>query len=349
MNNNRAIVISFLIFTSIYLFSCSRDAIVTPNNPVNFTIHGAYIVCEGTFSTSPGLSFYDFRTGAFTQNVFHPGTPAPFANGLVINNSSLYMTSKGISGAGEVYKLDTLGNVISSSALNNSPAGIANVFDKLFVSTGPDSSVTVLNSSTLNVNKKIKAGYFPDEILNYGDRIFVCNSQTVGGLSDNRVTVIDAFADTVLKQVRVSLLPTSIALSNDKQILVGCKRSGNAVMYKIDPFSLTVSDSIIIPTGFVSDISVDRSTDNIYFIQDANHIASLDFVSRNVVTALTVSDPGAVINSYAFDYEARKHCIGAAYTISLNGKFLVYNIDTNLEHTFETLAGPVRIVIKNTF
>ncbi len=338
-----------LISFSCFVASCSRDGIINPVTPSSAGIHGAYIVSGGTFSTQAGLSFYDFRTGNYTINLFNPGNPNFLADGFLISNTSFFLTSQGELGLGTVYKLDSIGTVLTSNSVNSFPTGIANVFDKLYITTPYDSSVTILNSGSLAFIKKISIGSAPQEIISYSTKVFVCNSQFLSSSSENKLTVIDANSDSVIKKISLAGDPTSLALSNDNQILVGCRKAINAVLYKINPFSLTVSDSIIIPNGFVSDISVDRSTENIYFIQDAVHIASLDFISRNVINVMTVSDPGAVISSYAFDYEARKHCLGASYTIMEGGRFFVYSITGNLEKTFDTFANPGRIVIKNSF
>ena len=341
-------ILVFGIFT-IIISGCSRDPIIDPNTPIHFTTHAAYIVSDGTSSTQAGLSLYDFRTGSYNMNIFTPGTPVPFANDIVVSGSNLFMISTGNLGDGMVYLLDSAGNVLNSVSLGSAPSGIAVASGKLYVSTAFDSSVTVLNTGTLSFIKKIKAGYFPEKLIGYSDKVFACNTRTLGGLTDNRVTVIDAAADSVIKQIRVSPYPSSVILSNDKKIIVGCKSTLNAVMYKIDPISLSVIDSLILPNGFVSDMSLNSVTNEIFFIQDVNHIGLADFVSRNILTVITVNEPGASITGYAYDAESAKHCIGASFSITVNGKFYLYSSTGILEKSFDTFANPSKIAIKNIF
>ncbi|CAN5603642.1 hypothetical protein BH10BAC5_BH10BAC5_29100 [soil metagenome] len=345
----KKITVLFNLLFCLLLSACTRDPIVDPNEPVRFSLHSAYIVCEGTESASTGLAYYDFRTGSYSTNIFNPGTAAPFLGGILLSNSIVYLTSRGILGDGAVYKLDSSGSVLNSASVSSSPSGIAVYNNKVYISTGFDSTVTVLNSVSLSFIKKIKAGLYPDEILGFNGKIFVCNSQTLGGAIDNRVSVIDVSADTLIKHIRVSPMPSSIILSNDNKIIVGCSRSSGAIMYKIDPFALSVIDSLILPNGFISDMSLNSLTNEIFFIQDNTHIGLADFISRNVLTSVTVSEPGAQIFSYAYDTQSAKHSIGAAFSITPNGKFYIYSSSGNLEKTFETLPGPGKIVIKNPY
>ena len=200
-----------LIIIVLLFSSCTRDAVIIPEPPVVITTNGAYILSEG--GVNPGsskLSFYSIPKDSFYINIFSPGNLGLFPSGLIFKNNNLFVTEQGNFGsAGKIYKLDTNGTTLLSQVIGTNPYSLTSANNKIYITNGPASNVSVVDMNSLSIIKNIGVGAYPQEILAIGNKVFVCNTSLYGGAQDSTVSVIDATTDNVVKTVIVQKDPSS--------------------------------------------------------------------------------------------------------------------------------------------
>jgi len=344
-----------IVITISILFSACRDEVITPPPIDTIISEGAYILSEGGFSAgSSKLSFYNLTNDNFTENIFNSGTLGLFPDGLILNSNRLYVTAQGNFGsAGTISTLDTVGTLLQSNGGGINPYSIAIANDKIYVTNGPSNSVTVVNKNNLNFVTTIPVGLYPQEILSVGSKIFVCNTSVFGGGTDSTVSVIDASTDQVVATLQVRKTPSSLAVTNDGKLLVGCPGgSAEGIIYKFDPDTYAKLDSFSIvigsSTGFAKDIAVDKNSNDIYFITNTNDIAKLNLSSRVNSQFIANTNPGPVFfYGYNFDSKNKKHYVADVKDFLTSGSVYIYNENGTIIRTFSTGIGPRRIVVKN--
>ena len=148
-----------------------------------------YVLSEG--SGSPGsakLSMLDLQNTSYTENIFNPGNLGLFPDGLIYHENHLYLTEQGnFGGSGKIYKLDTLGNVLNSTTVGRNPYSLTISNDKIYITNGPASNVSVLNLNDLSLVTTVTVGVYPQEILAKNNKVFVANKVLLS-LSPNRIT-----------------------------------------------------------------------------------------------------------------------------------------------------------------
>jgi len=343
-----------LILCITYLSGCNRDEIVNPPIDVNALV-GAYILSEGGSAVgSSKLSFYNLVSDNFSENIFTPGALGLFPDGLINDNGQLFLTEQGNFGsAGKIYKLDSNGLVKDFQSVGTNPYSIASANGKLYLTNGPANNVSVVDKNSLNIITTVNVGLYPQEIISIGNKVFVCNTSVFAGGTDSTVSVIDASSDQVIATIKVRKKPSSLAVTNDEKLLVGCPGSAaTGIIYKLDPGNYSKLDSFVInnppASGFDKDIAVDRNNNTIYFISFFNNIAKYDMVTRAqsvFINNFNTSDN--FYYGYNYDSKNRKHYIANAKNFLVNGSIIVYDANGNITRTYTTGIAPRRIVIKN--
>jgi YVTN family beta-propeller protein len=318
------------------------------NPPVHITT-GAYILNEGMFSpNTSGLSFYSIITDSIYNNIFAPGNLGLFPDGLALFGDNIFITEQGNFGsAGKIYKCDTTGKVISSQAVGKNPYSLCISNNKIYVTNGPASNVSVVDINTLTTNKSINVGVYPQEILSFGNYVYVCNTSLYGGASDSTISVIDVNTDLLLKTIFVHKDPSSIVKSRNNNIIVGCPGTLNGAIFIIDPTTNTKIDSII-GIDFGKDISVDYNSDNIYFISNSNSIVNINLSLKTINTVVYNPNPGSVFfNGYTYDYKNNQHYVLNARNFTTNGILYIFDLYGTLIQSFQVGFVPRRIVINS--
>ncbi len=340
--------ICLLVLTIISLSGCTREEIIIPEPPVVLTTNGAYILSEG--GVNPGsskLSFYSITKDSFYTNIFSSGILGLFPSGLIFKSNNLFLTEQGNFGsAGKIYKLDTNGSMLLSQVVGTNPYSLAAANNKIYISNGPAGNVSVVDMNSLSFVRNIRVGVYPQEIMAIGNKIFVCNTSLFGGAQDSTVSVIDATTDNVVKTIIVQKDPSSLAITNDNKLLVGCPGQFGYV-YLIDPGSYNKLDSFLSIDGFGKDIAVDSESDDIFFISNSNNITKINLVSR--VSSILLANPSpASVLFYGYNYESvnKKHYVCDAKNFAVAGSLNIYNEIGALEKIYTTGIAPRRIVFK---
>jgi YVTN family beta-propeller protein len=307
---------------------------------------GAYILSEGTNPTNSKLSFYSVSKDSMYQSIYSGTLALP--DGLIKTGSTLYLSEQGpnFAGPGKVYKLDSNGTLLSSSQpFGSSPYQLTIANNKIYVTNGPASNVSVLDINSFAVIKTIPVGVYPQEILAVGNKVFVCNTSLFTGPYDSTISVIDAAIDSVVGTITLRKDPASVIdRGTNDFIYAGCQ-GGGGMIYQININTYTKVDSFNISQGFDKDMSLYGGF--IYFIGADNNIDKLDLTSRTTSIAVTNPAPGAsYFYGYSFDIVSGKHFVLDANNFSSNGRLYIYNNSGILEKTFTTGVGPRRVVFK---
>ncbi|MBV6479217.1 MAG: hypothetical protein HGGPFJEG_01988 [Ignavibacteria bacterium] len=348
------ILITLNLFIALVLQSCSRDELINPS-PDNNTLNGAFVLCEGTFNAgSSKLSFYNSLTNSITENIFNPGTPGLFPSGMQLVQKELYMTEQGNFGSdGKIYLLDTNGTVRKSTTAGINPFSLAVTQSKIYITNGPSNNVSVLDKNTFNLLSTIPVGIYPQEILHYNGKIFVCNTRVFGGATDSTVSVIDVNTDQVIAIIKVMQTPSSLAISNEGYLYIGCPGPiSSGKIFTVNLTHYTVIDTFTIGNGnaigFDKDISVDPQSNYIYFISYYNNI--VQFNTSSETSSVLIPNPNTTENyfyGYKFDSQNKLHYVTNAKNFQVSGKLEIYNNSGSLLSSHQTGIAPRRIEIKN--
>lgn len=345
------------LLTVIFCTGCGRDEII--NDPViTNTPKGAYVLSEGSFTPGTSkLSFYNRTSEVFSVSIFNPGNLGITPDGLISDGSYLYITEQGSGSAGKIYRTDTNGTVISTGNAGTSPYSLAAANEKIYVTNGPSNSVSVIDKSSLAVLRNISTGLYPQEIIAIGNSVFVCNTSVFGGGTDSTVTVIDAVSDLVTATIQVGKNPSSLTVTNDGMLLIGCPGdSSAAAIYKVDPSTNNILFVFRnLNHGFCKDIAVVDNNKICFIGGDIYSESGIEIYNMSTgISTTVIPKPSNGLNyGLAFDRDAQ--LIYTGFTVSnfsSSGKFRVFDINGSLKQEYNistsTSSGiaPRRILVK---
>ncbi|MBT7787438.1 MAG: YncE family protein, partial [Calditrichaeota bacterium] len=223
-----------LIMLTITLTSCES---VSPSSPT-LAPEGALFVAN--FSDHAGnLSMLNTESGEVTVGIAGLGdTP----NDILYRNDKLYVinsasNSLDILGFNEDHNLMPIETVDIGSGPNKSPMfGDFSSDGKLIISNFNDSTVTILNPNTPEIQEFVKVGLSPSDIKVIGDRAYVCNSGfdlSTFGYEQGTISVIDIETKTVVDLIDVGINPQYLDVDSQGRLHVVCTGNYSDVMGEI--------------------------------------------------------------------------------------------------------------------
>ena len=191
---------------------------------ISQSLNKTYVLSEGGFGEGLSkLSQLESSTNTFTQSIFSPGNIGLYPDGLLLDNNQLFLVEQGsFGGSGKVYILDTNGVKLKEAIVGTNPYSIAKSNNKLYITNGPASNVSVLSANDLSLIKTINVGAYPQEIIANGNYVFVANTSIWNGAEDSTVSVIDSKLDSVINTIVVRNDPSSLVFDNNSNLLIGC-------------------------------------------------------------------------------------------------------------------------------
>jgi hypothetical protein len=309
-----------------------------------------YVLSEGGFSpASSKLSLLDLNNNSFQGSIFNPGQLGLYPDGMILHENYLYILEQGnYGGSGKIFKLDTNGTVINSASVGTNPYSLAISNSKIYITNGSIGKVSVLSLTDFTLLKEITVGVYPQEILSHQNNIFVANTSLWGGASDSTVSVINAISDSVIHNLVVKKDPSSLSISNDGFLLVGCPGDvETGRIFKFNPNDFSLIDTYSISAGgFSKDISLDKVNGDIYFIAYSNDIVKMNLQNNSSSIIVTSVFPVNYFYGYAFDYINQKHYVLDANDFVASGELLVYNNVGVQQQNFATGVAPRRVLLK---
>ncbi|MFA7361127.1 MAG: hypothetical protein WC139_08830 [Candidatus Kapaibacterium sp.] len=333
----------FLIFLSLVLVSCGNDNVV---NSLVTTSDGVFLLSEGSFSAgSSKLSYYDITKDSFFVNVVNPYNLGAYPDGMIKHSGSLYITEQGNYGsAGKIYRADLNATILSQQSIGLNPFSLCASNDKLYSTNGPSSNVLVIDPMSLNVLKEIPVGAYPQEIMSYNNRVFVCNTSMYGGASDSTVSVIDAGTDAVVNTLHVDKDPSSLIVANNNKLLVSSWSTAGKI-YVFETVTFTLVETLYSPYGFSKDFSADRFSNDVYFVGNDGDIIKLNMDTKQFTKIINKPALNSFIYGYVFDYISGKHFLADAKDFMSSGNLYIYDANGSLLRQFETGIAPRRFLI----
>ena len=344
--------ILLLLITSLLLASCSKDNSLEPTAPA--TSKGIFIVNEGLFSqNNASLTYYDFETISVYNNVYsgaNGGTPlGDNANSMSVVNE------KGFIAVDNSNKIEII-NLKNFKSLGQIDLGAGGSPREIWMKDSTTGYVTSLytnqvvkfNAINKSVIKNISVGDKPEGITGAAGKLFVANS---GFGASNSVSVIDIASDAVIKSLTVGYNPRVIVNGNDGKIYVVCTGSYTDTtvlsgVYKIDPASLTVTDSIKL-RGFPGEACEVKG--NKLFVVNSEGVYSInmnfDSAPSLVIPASVVNNLTMVVYSIAYDKNSETIYCGNPKDFLQNGEVAAFNLSGEEINRFNVGINPGSIVI----
>ncbi|WP_107039296.1 YncE family protein [Brumimicrobium mesophilum] len=246
MNLIKYLFIFLLIFSS-----CKKDEIEPAVLSDNFS-NGILVLSEGLFQhNNSTLTWINNETGEITYDIFLQKNERPIGdtgNDMMFYGGKIYIAVTGASTV-EVLDKNTLKSIqqIQFDYNNQSqePRSIASADGKVFVSSF-DGYVSVIDTTSLQITKRIKVGRNPEGVCISNQSLFVANS---GGLDfqnvDTTVFEIDLNTLEVIDTFVVGDNPGSIISDNFNNVYVvkrGDYASNSSELVRINTITKEVTN-----------------------------------------------------------------------------------------------------------
>jgi YVTN family beta-propeller protein len=218
--------IKWLLPVLLFMQACSKDDTPAPATPA---AKGLYVISEGGFGMSnTKLGFYNLATSAFAGDYFVQQNPGQTGlgdtgNDAIIYGGKLYLVMNVSSQVVVLNALDgaLLKRINFGTAPNlKNPRYAASARGKVYV-TASDNSVSVIDTTSLNITGSIAVGANPEGLAIRGNYAYVANS---GGFNfpnvDSTVSVIDLNTSLEIKKIRVGLNPNKVEVADNGDVYV---------------------------------------------------------------------------------------------------------------------------------
>ncbi|MCS3794976.1 YncE family protein [Niastella sp. OAS944] len=235
--------------------SCKKDDVKT-ETPLVTT--GVYVLNEGLLNDgNTTLTYYDFGTGKpvtdYFANVNGKGL-GDTGNDLLIYGGKMYIVMNVTSHVrvAEVLTAKSIKTIdfTNGNGPDRQPRNIVAYKNKVIVSSW-DNSVSIIDTTTLEVEKVITVGSNPEQMVVSGDKLFVANGGGLSGL-DSTISVVSLTTYTEQQKIKVGLNPYCMAADSANNIYIGCNGDYGAVgpkLVKVNAITNSVVKSVDTAVG----------------------------------------------------------------------------------------------------
>ena len=224
-------ILVYTVCTVLFLNACKKaeDAVVPPAPPQLSPAVGEYVLSEGSFGgNNTKLSYYANGAGTVTGDFFLQQNPTMTSglgdtgNDMIIYGSKLYIVMN-VSGRVTVLNASNATFIKNISFLaggvNKQPRYAAAARGKVFV-TSYDNTVSVIDTSSLNIVNSITVGANPEGIAASANYLYVANSGAFNPNPDSTVSLVDLNTLTEIRKIKVGVNPNKIAISSNGNVFV---------------------------------------------------------------------------------------------------------------------------------
>jgi YVTN family beta-propeller protein len=216
-----------------YLIVVARSAAGESTNMASVAIediyakNGFYILNSGNWeANNASLSYYDYVKGTLSTDVYQNANGKGLGDGaeqLLIYGAKMYIT---VTGSNRLVIVDRDAKEIKSITPEGSepmnPRCMVADNGKVYVSYYYGHSVAMLDTASLEIEKEVPVGRYPEQLAIANGKIYVANS---GGLDyaqgyAKTVSVIDQGTFTVDKEIEVLTNPTQLRADSQGDIYV---------------------------------------------------------------------------------------------------------------------------------
>lgn len=316
--------------------------------------HGLYILNEGLYlMNNSTLSYYDFTTGQFTENIFldvnHRGL-GDVGNDLQRYGSKLYIVVNN-SNIVEVVDAKTVQSLKTINLNGKQPRYITFLDNKAYISCF-DGDVVRIDTAALEVEATVHTGPNPDGICTCNGKIYVSNS---GGLSapnyGNTVSVIDPASFTVTKDITVAINPTRIKSYNNRYVYVVSNGDYGTVPYTFQKIDCQTDEVVKTYNLEVLNFEIHQNLAYIYTYNfntmTSAWISVLDLETDEIVKEQFISDGTQLKTPYGIKVNPLNGdvYITDAGTFTTNGDIYCFDKNGKKKFSFEGGLNPSAMVI----
>lgn len=269
-----------IIFISIF-YACKPPARETDPLP-DLLQSGMFVVNEGNFqSGNGGVSFYDSANNIVTQDIFFLKNNRPAGDvcqHLTYFQNQFYLV---VNNSGKIEILDK--DFVSTKIITGltSPRYIAFASNtKGYITDLHAKGVSILNTSTQTIEKKITINHWTEELLNYKDTFYVTSPES------RYLYLIDSKAESLKDSINIGYGSASIAIDNNNFLWVLCNGNQSLSILPsivcINPHNREIVRTINAASYsvFASKINFNKINNCMYWIeQDVYKINTADLTS----------------------------------------------------------------------
>lgn len=205
--------------------ACKKKT-TTTNMDTSELSHGLLVLNEGLFNlNNASLSWVDLNTNSVSEDFFQQKTGRKLGdtgNDLQRYGGKIYVLVN-VSSTLEVLNASTGQSVkqivMQENGKAKQPRNLAFYGGKLFVSCF-DGYVDVIDTTTFNIEKRIKVGSNPENMIVNKHRLYVANSGGLIPSLDSTISVIDCQNLLELEKMVVGKNPGKMVFQNDSTLFV---------------------------------------------------------------------------------------------------------------------------------
>lgn len=339
------------------VFLSEAEQVTPPNNTSEFA--GFYLLNEGNMGMNLAtLDYFEFPTGVYYRDIYSEKNPnvvkelGDVGNDLKRYGNKLYAVINS-SNKIEVMNAYTAKRITDISvpngrylAFDKGKAYISSYAGKVGVDEGKG-FVAEIDTTTLELTRKVTVGYQPEEIVVHNNKLYVANS---GGYRapnyDNTVSVIDLNSFEVIKTIEVDVNLHRMKVDSKGDIYVSSRGNYGDIpsrLYVIDSntdkiktkLDIPISDMYVCGDSLYYYSALWDGSDAVYGILNTN---TKKVVTTNFITDGTDKD---IVIPYglAVDPETRDIYVTDAQNYVVSGYIYCFSHDGKKK--WKTMAGNI--------
>lgn len=281
------IIKSFLVvFVVLFAFSCSKMKVDNPLITNDFK-NGILVLNEGLFNlNNASLSWINKNSGGVNSTIFEEKSGRQLGdtgNDLLRYGSKIYIVVN-VSSTVEVLDANNLKSLKQIAMVNNGiakqPRNCIAHKGKVYVSCF-DGFIDVIDTTSLLLEKRIKVGTNPENLLIKNDFLLVSNSGGLNGsLMDSTISVIDIVQQKEIKKIVVGTNPGKLVEGENDEFYVIARGNYQTIPSRLKKVNLTAEKVVKM---FDMNITSIERFENDYLITLANSLNVSLFSSKDEV------------------------------------------------------------------
>ncbi len=235
----------FVVFFMLFTFSCSKKKVDSPliNNDLQ---NGILVLNEGLFNlNNASLSWIDKNSGGVNSTIFEDKSSRQLGdtgNDMLRYGSKIYIVVN-VSSTVEILDANSLKSIKQIAMVNNGmakqPRNCIAHNGKVYISCF-DGYIDVIDTASLLLEKRIKVGTNPENLLIKNDLLLVSNSGGLNGpLMDSTISVIDILQHKEIKKIVVGTNPGKLVCGANDEFYVIARGNYQTIPSRLKKVSLT--------------------------------------------------------------------------------------------------------------
>lgn len=380
MKTTKKILILLIVVISSFT-SCQGDDPIIKEEIVELpsqtptAVEGFYLLNEGNMSSNKAsLDYYDYKTGVYKRNIYSQANPeatlglGDVGNDIAVYGSKIYAVINN-SNKVEVMDAKTTKRLKVIDIKNGRYVTFGN--GKVYVSSydgeigldnnTPNGFVAEIDTTSLNIGRKVKVGRQPEGLAVVGQKLYVANS---GGYNpsnyERTVSVIDLKTFTKTKDIDVAINLNRLKVDSDGDIYVSSRGDYYSIASKL--FVIDTKTDLVKKT-------FDIACANLWIAGDQAYVIGSEFnytTSENVITYSLINTKTETLLPQSFLPKSVSDLITTPYGIAVDpisfniyitdagdyvspGKLYCIDKDGNTKFIVTTGDIPAHIAFKQKF